>query len=300
MIFINSFKHAEEKGIDTMKWIILSNKREQKYDLDGALHDTGVDWYKKNQIETGDIVYIYESKPEQYIRYKCRVTDSEKYITTFDDSVYGGYPVGCDLDSVCFETQLEYEFQNPITLEMLAEHGISTKRIPVIKETSKPVLFEYLEQYEASERSTEFLQNTDEDIIHLTGEERDAVVKVRVNQGKFRQSLLNKYPHCSICGVSDPALLNASHIKRWVDSTGKEKTDPDNGLLLCPNHDRLFDKGFISFDEDGKILISNLISESDRIFMNVSGKTRIEMNDKMKEYMGYHRKHYFRNDDETE
>ena len=57
--------------------------------------------------------------------------------------------------------------------------------------------------------------------------------------------MLKKYhSKCCLCGVDDDALLVASHIKPWAKSDEHEKLDLDNGLLLCPNHDKLFDLAF--------------------------------------------------------
>ncbi len=88
-------------------------------------------------------------------------------------------------------------------------------------------------------------------------------------------------------------LLIASHIKPWVDSTPEERTDVNNGLLLCPNHDKLFDKGYISFDDEGKIIISEALSELNQAYMNVSADMRIQMSKTTKVYMKYHKDHIF-------
>lgn len=282
-----------------MKWTILSNKHEQNFDLDGALHDCGVDWYKNNnKIQTDDIVYIYESRPEQYIKYKCVVTADQKTITTFNDERYGGTKANTALKDISFETQLIYEFKNPVTLDQLSKHGVSKKRIPVMKETGKPEVFRFLEEYEAEDRklkdSFDPDQNADMDLYVLPGEERETTVNERVHQREFRQGLLKKYKHCCLCPVSSIDLLAASHIKPWNKSTSDEKTNLNNGLLLCPNHDRLFDSGFISFDESGKILISEELSDQDRTFMNVNENSRLKMNDQMKEFMSFHRNYVFR------
>lgn len=282
-----------------MKWIILSNKHEQNFDLDGALHDCGVDWYKNNnKIETGDIVYIYESRPEQYIKYKCIVTADRKTVSTFNDEKYGGPGPRASLGDISFETKLVYEFKNPVTLEELSKHGVSKKRIPVMKETGKPEVFEFLEEYEAEERKSEDdynpNQDTDMDFQVPPGDEREVTVSERVHQRVFREGLLRKYPHCCLCSVTNPELLFASHIKPWDKSTSMEKTNLNNGLLLCPNHDKLFDKGFISFDSNGSILISEQLSDMDRTFMNVNPNSTLEMNDEMKEFMEFHRNNVFK------
>lgn len=134
------------------------------------------------------------------------------------------------------------------------------------------------------------------DKLSVTGESREAVIKVRVNQGVFRELLLTRYEKCCLCGVRNVTLLNASHIKPWRDCLPEEKLDRDNGFLLCPNHDRLFDKGFISFADDGMILLSEHLSQADRMFTNVNPEKRIALTEKNKEYLAYHREKIFQKD----
>ena len=86
----------------------------------------------------------------------------------------------------------------------------------------------------------------------------------------------------------------ASHIKPWIESSSKEKLDVENGLLLCPNHDKLFDGGWISFDDNGHIMISNAMEISDKIFMNVRDDMEIFLSEKNRQYMKYHRENIFR------
>lgn len=128
----------------------------------------------------------------------------------------------------------------------------------------------------------------------IDGAEKSALVKIRVNQGVFRDRLLKKYSKCCLCGVHNEAFLIASHIKAWVESSSKEKLDVENGLLLCPNHDKLFDGGWISFDDNGHILISNAMETSDKIFMNVRDDMEIFLSEKNRQYMKYHRENVFK------
>ena len=129
---------------------------------------------------------------------------------------------------------------------------------------------------------------------NVEGLEKEALVKARVNQGVFRDKLLKKYSKCCLCGVSDTSFLIASHIKPWAESDSTEKLDMENGLLLCPNHDKLFDGGWISFDDDGNIVISNALQQNDKIFMNVRNDMKIALSEKNKQYMKYHRENKFR------
>ena len=146
-------------------------------------------------------------------------------------------------------------------------------------------------------------QSIEEEISesHLVGTDKVAVVKARVNQGVFRDRLIRKYHKCCLCGTDEESLLVASHIKPWVDSSPEERVDVNNGLLLCPNHDKLFDRGYISFDDDGRIIISRVLSENNRVFLNVDPDFSIELKDLGKVYMKYHREKIFidRADDES-
>lgn len=152
------------------------------------------------------------------------------------------------------------------------------------------------------ENREKYLAEAEEEIIKidneikktgLEGAERDQIVKVRVNQSTFRQQLTNRYEHCCLCGVTNTSLLIASHIKPWAESDAKEKLDVNNGLLLCPNHDKLFDNGYITFDDNGEIIISDELDRNDQIFMNVNEKMSIDLYEDSKAYMKYHRENVF-------
>lgn len=67
-----------------------------------------------------------------------------------------------------------------------------------------------------------------------------------------------------------------------------ERVDVNNGLLLCPNYDWVFDKGYISFAEDGSIMISEMLDEVNRVFMNVDDRQLLNMSDETRKYMEYH------------
>lgn len=94
------------------------------------------------------------------------------------------------------------------------------------------------------------------------GKEREALVKIRVNQSFFRKAILASYDNrCCITGFSIPDLLVASHIVPWsVDK--KNRMDPSNGLCLNAFHDKAFDVGFITVTPEYTVLISNVIKKS--------------------------------------
>jgi predicted restriction endonuclease len=67
---------------------------------------------------------------------------------------------------------------------------------------------------------------------------------------------------CRLTGVTDRRFLRAIHIKPWSRSDSREKLDGNNGLLIAPHIDHLFDKGFISFEDDGSVMTSKSLTQS--------------------------------------
>jgi hypothetical protein len=81
--------------------------------------------------------------------------------------------------------------------------------------------------------------------------------EVRTKQRLFRERLIGVEKGCRLTGIEDLRFLRASHIKPWADSTHSERVDGENGLLLAPHADLLFDRGWISFSASGRLLVSN-------------------------------------------
>jgi hypothetical protein len=86
--------------------------------------------------------------------------------------------------------------------------------------------------------------------------DRLAIIRARKGQGLFKERVSKIESKCRITGVENPVHLVASHCKPWRDSTNEERLDGENGLLLTPSVDHLFDRGFIGFEEDGRLIIS--------------------------------------------
>ena len=139
------------------------------------------------------------------------------------------------------------------------------------------------------------IQYHDHEFKELSSTEKDAIIKSRIGQGKFRKGLIEKWGACSVTNLSNLSLLRASHIKPWVACNNHERLDPDNGLLLHPSLDHLFDCGLISFDESANILISNLVSNSELDILNISTEMKLRnINFETKAYLSYHQKYVFK------
>lgn len=131
----------------------------------------------------------------------------------------------------------------------------------------------------------------------INEEKKIELYKSRIGQGKFRQKLLDESSECIITRVNDERIIIASHIKPWSVSNDKERLDHYNGLALTPTYDRLFDQGFISFEENGKILISPYISPLNikKLGLKPNKTYSIQNSDKREKYLEYHRKEIFKN-----
>jgi putative restriction endonuclease len=123
---------------------------------------------------------------------------------------------------------------------------------------------------------------------------REAVVQSRIGQGEFRAALIKYWKGCSVSNCKQIELLRASHIKPWRLSSNEERLDLYNGLLLVPNLDICFDLGFISFDNDGKILISSKMDEVTLFQLGISRSMKlVHLEKRHMEFLRFHRENIF-------
>ena len=131
-----------------------------------------------------------------------------------------------------------------------------------------------------------------EDYANLKETERDAVVKSRIGQGLFRKELIKKYnSSCVITGINEKKLLIASHVKPWAVCTNAERLSIENGLLLSPTFDKLFDCGLISFADSGRILISSQLSAEvvSKLHISTTDTFNLKASQALKLNLEYHR-----------
>ena len=125
--------------------------------------------------------------------------------------------------------------------------------------------------------------------------EKEQLVKARRGQGIFKNRVIEIENRCRVTGVSDSRFLIASHIKPWRDSSNQEKLDGNNGLLLSPHIDKLFDSGWISFTDSGDILVSTDEIKTIMQLWGLTPKNVGAFNSKQKQYLKYHRDKIFHN-----
>lgn len=119
----------------------------------------------------------------------------------------------------------------------------------------------------------------------------------RIGQDLFRAGLIEYWQgRCPLSGLATTELLRASHIKPWaLCGTDAERLDIFNGLLLAPHLDAAFDRGFLTFDDDGAILVSPLLTSSDRQALGLDRPMRLSgLAVSHRTYLAWHRGRVFR------
>ena len=126
--------------------------------------------------------------------------------------------------------------------------------------------------------------------------EKLQVIKARIGQGLFRANLEAIEHACRVTGVTNKALLIASHIKPWSKcDNNAERLDGNNGLLLSPHIDKLFDRGWITFTDAGDLLCAEPSIEQALQQWGVELPKNVRpFNSKQARYLAYHRDEIFR------
>jgi putative restriction endonuclease len=122
--------------------------------------------------------------------------------------------------------------------------------------------------------------------------ERLAVVMSRRGQGIFKQRVMQIERACRITGVRVEEHLRASHCKPWRDASNEERLDGENGLLLTPNVDHLFDRGFIGFANDGNLIVSPVVHKESLAKMGIDPSRALNVgafSEGQKKYLAFHR-----------
>ncbi|TRL37193.1 HNH endonuclease [Methylosinus sporium] len=119
--------------------------------------------------------------------------------------------------------------------------------------------------------------------------EAERLVLQRIGQDIFRDRLMDYWRgRCPLTGISDPALLRASHIIPWADcQSDAERLDVHNGLLLSALWDAAFDRALVSFDGQGRPEFSPSLSEKARF--ELRWESPIPLTDEHRRRLARHR-----------
>ena len=142
------------------------------------------------------------------------------------------------------------ELPIPFAEVLIGLIGPEASALCSVAELVIPVFADDLEYWE-SKLESDIVSDTS-----VRDTEKLSIVKARVGQGVFRERVSQIEKKCRVTGVDNPVHLIASHCKPWRDSNNQERLDGENGLLLTPSIDHLFDRGFIGFENNGRLIIS--------------------------------------------
>jgi len=107
--------------------------------------------------------------------------------------------------------------------------------------------------------------------------ERSGLITSRVGQGAYRKSILHRWKFkCAVTDFNKPEILIASHILAWRHANDEQRLDVHNGILLSPTYDALFDLNLISFENNGKIILSDTLTGTNYKNIGVSGQEKIK------------------------
>lgn len=149
------------------------------------------------------------------------------------------------------------------------------------------------------EEDQDALEDQEEDAIRgrtQTGStSTKQLIDARRGHGKFKSNVLRNEKKCRVTGIAEISHLKASHIKPWVKSDDEEKLHGANGLMLAPHIDHLFDRGYLSFEDDGELLISR------KLMSDILTKWGIPINKNVGKFkaaqarfLAYHRRYVFK------
>jgi len=164
----------------------------------------------------------------------------------------------------------------------IALNGLASKILQ-----PEATLDEWEQRVERMIHDTPTLQETD----------KQSLIQARRGQGIFRANVQRIESQCRITKVNRPEHLIASHCQPWRDSTNDERLDGENGLLLTPTIDHLFDKGFISFEGNGRLIISPVAHRLSLIKMGIDVDHSVNVgvfSEGQRRFLDYHQENVFR------
>jgi hypothetical protein len=135
----------------------------------------------------------------------------------------------------------------------------------------------------------------EEEIAALGETEAEQLVRRRIGQDVFRRALMDYWDgRCPLTGIDDSALLRASHIKPWARcESDAERLDVHNGLLLSAHWDAAFDAGLVSFDAEGRVLVSPGLKSAARAALRPDQAARLALVPEHQGPLAWHRRHLF-------
>jgi putative restriction endonuclease len=192
--------------------------------------------------------------------------------------------------------------QSPIRANGSENQGVYLARLPMAMATAlRRLLGQQVELAEGKIKESlgpQFSDDIEEARLQARADlrpaEKEMLIRARRGHGRYRQDLEKIEAGCRLTGLIDRRHLRASHFKPWCVSNDDEKLDPNNGLLLSPHVHHLFDRGYISFTDDGELLVSQFLNPVVLSDWGLTASVKPQaFSPKQRVYLDYHRTHVF-------
>ena len=178
------------------------------------------------------------------------------------------------------------EIRAPLAEVLMGLMGAEVTVVAVTARDVKPVPADDLDVWERK------LEQQIANDFGMRETERLAIIRARNGQGLFKDRVSRIETRCRITGVENAAHLVASHCKPWRDSSNEERLNGENGLLLTPSIDHLFDRGFISFEDSGRLIISPVAHRPSLQRMGIDTQSGVNVGgftSGQKQFLDFHR-----------
>ena len=235
-------------------------------------------WFERmemiNSLPDGIVVFT--------IREQSQIAGPRGYVNSSDKIYKLIREISLPLISYISAMRLDYNGQPMFYLKLFADFEEIEKRKA------------FIENY-GSIRQTE--EETFFGVREEEQEKKHLIRYSREGQDEYRRKLLEECPFCPITMINEESLLIASHINPWAVSDPKERIDPNNGFILSPLYDKLFDRGYITFSNDKRVSISNWLSRQVKERIGIKENQLFQflpMNDSRARYLEYHRNMVFK------
>ena len=295
--FFEYDKWGDTKGEDGKRVypIISNNCFFSKSNMLKYLYDARVEYKKQEQIYHRDISHFFDINLKEV----QNLTKDIIYFSIYDVSDFKSNPKG-NRAYIRSDDKI-WNIWRKLILPKISYLSI-LKIIPVdIKLSDKPFFyFRIFLDYQF--RSIVHPKLTVDAVKIVTKKDKKVQKKFISREGasKYRKKVLEYMPQCPFTKISDERLLIASHIKPYQVCINEDRTDQAidylNGLSLSPTYDKLFDQGYITFMDDGRLICGTQLSSYTWEKLNINPNAKNIMRiypENREEYLEYHRKFVF-------
>jgi putative restriction endonuclease len=294
--WVNHKRTAREEIAGSFIWAPKLDKRGRRREV----------WDNLTRCERGDLVFSYSGRPITFVGVVTGPVQQRDRPVEGDWSGDGWLvPVDWTKTSKTFLPKDYADILNPLRPNKnspVKADGTGNQNVYLAEIDVKMALscLELLGESAPEPLGSSEMEERDLDEVrsnpNLGPTERAQLSMARRGQGRFRRDVAAIETSCRVTGISNQGFLRASHIKPWRSSSDQERLTGHNGLLLAPHIDLLFDQGWISFGDDGAILVAPSLDQgvSSR-WIDPNRKTDSRpFNAVQQEFLAYHRREIFR------